>query len=122
MSGKQFLGVLLVAAVAAFAGATFAVRLLPPDLSRQSLSVREYHLLDAGGVRRASFEVSYTEEPTLILRDREGKRRAALSFSESGEVLWSRSVTAPDSVHLLTHDGRQASLTVKDSGVRPCAD
>jgi hypothetical protein len=110
MSGKQFLTVLLVVAVAAFAGGLFAVRMFPPNASQKSVSAQEYHLLDAGGVQRASFEVSISDEPSLILRDREGKQRAMLSFTESGEALWSRSMTAPDSVHLLTHDGRQPFL------------
>jgi len=106
MSGKQFLAVLLVVAVAAFAGGLFAVRMFPPNASQKSVSAQEYHLLDAGGVRRASFEVSISDEPSLILRDREGKQRAMLSFTESGEALWSRNTSATDTLHLLAHDGK----------------
>ena len=110
MSGKQFFILLIVVAIAAFAGGMAATRIFPSSALQKAVSAREYHLLDVAGVRRASFEVSITDEPSLVLRDREGNRRAVLSFSESGEALWSRSMTAPDSVHLLTHDGRQPFL------------
>jgi len=106
MSGRQFLLVLLVAASAAFAGGTFAVRLLPPAASQKTVSAREYHLLDSEGVKRASFVVSITEEPSLILRDREGKRRTVISFTESGEALWSEVTPTQDSTHFLAHNGR----------------
>lgn len=107
MSGKQFLAVLLVAAVAAFAGGLFAVRFFPPNATEKSVSAQEYHLLDLAGVQRASFEVSISDEPSLILRDREGKQRAVLSFTESGEALWSRNASATDTLHLLAHDDKQ---------------
>jgi hypothetical protein len=110
MSGKQFFVLLIVVAIAAFAGGMAATRIFPSSAPQKTVSAQEYHLLDAAGVRRASFEVSITDEPSLVLRDQEGKRRAVLSFSESGEALWSQSLTAPDSVHLLTHDGRQPFL------------
>jgi hypothetical protein len=110
MSGKQFLLTLLVAAAAAFAGGIFAVRLFPPSAIQKSVSAQEYHLLDAEGVKRASFVVSITEEPSLILRDREGKRRTEISFTESGEALWSQNPAAPDTTYLLAHDGRQPFL------------
>jgi hypothetical protein len=116
MSTKQFLLVLLTAAVASYAGGTFAVRLLPPNPAQKTVSSQEFHLLDGQGVRRASFTVSLTEEPTLILRDREGKRRSVLSFTEGGEVLWSWNSNAADTLKENAHEGSEHFLTSNDWG------
>jgi hypothetical protein len=109
MSGKQFFVLLIVVAIAAFAGGAAATRIFPSSAPQKAVSAREYHLLDVAGVRRASFEVSITDEPSLILRDREGNSRAVLSFGESGEAIWSRSAGAADTLNLAAHSGRRPS-------------
>lgn len=122
MGTKQFLLVLLTAAVASFAGGTFAVRLLPPNPQQKTVSSQEFHLLDAQGVRRASFTVSLTEEPTLILRDREGKRRSVLSFDESGEAMWSSDTGSADTFIEITHDASEHLLRSDNRGNQPCTE
>ncbi|HEY3293913.1 MAG TPA: hypothetical protein VGL38_00590 [bacterium] len=89
MSGRQFLILVLVVAIAAFAGGAFSVRWLQSSSPQKSLAARELHLVDESGTERASFQINLADAPSLILRDKQGHRRAMLSFTENGEPIWS---------------------------------
>jgi hypothetical protein len=89
MSGKQFLILVLVVAIAAFAGGAFSVRYLQSTSPQKSVVAHEIHIVDSNGIERASFVINLADEPSLILRDKEGHRTAMLSFSENGEPIWS---------------------------------
>jgi hypothetical protein len=97
MSGKQFALLTLLVVMAGFLGGWLSARWLPVSRTARTISSGEYHLVDAAGVRRASFEINLADEPCLILRDQQGNRRAILSFTENGEPVWS---AATDSLNL----------------------
>lgn len=104
MSSRQFIFLLVVVALAGFAGGLAGSRMFPAASRVNGITCCEYHLADAAGVRRASFVMSLDDEPSLILRDREGRRRAALSFNENGEAFWSSlTSTSPETVNLAAH-------------------
>lgn len=104
MSGRQFVIFLIVGAAAAFVGGMAAVRMVTGKSVHRSMSAQEYHLTDIAGVKRASFSVSLIDEPALVLRDKDGKQRAILSFTESGGVYLSAATTdsLPGSGNLIT--------------------
>jgi len=89
MSGKQFLILVLVVAIAAFAGGAFSVRYLQSNTPQKSVVAHEIHIVDANGTVRASFVINLADEPSLILRDKQGRRQSMLSFTENGEPIWS---------------------------------
>ncbi|RPH93631.1 hypothetical protein EHM69_09695 [candidate division KSB1 bacterium] len=104
MSSRQFILLLAVVALAGFAGGWTGSRMFPPSSAVTSITCREYHLTDAAGVRRASFIISLDDEPSLILRDRDGRRRSTLSFDENGEAFWSSlTSSSPETVNLAVH-------------------
>jgi hypothetical protein len=88
MSGKQFLILVLVAAISAFTGGALSVRWFQNSAPQKAVVAREFHIVDDNGVKRASFVINLAEEPSLILRDKHGLRSAMLSFSENGEPIW----------------------------------
>jgi len=89
MSGKQFLILVLVVAIAAFTGGAVSVRWFQSTAPQKSVVAREFHVVDENGVQRASFAINLADEPSLILRDKQGHRSAMLSFTETGEPVWS---------------------------------
>jgi len=89
MSGKQFLILVLVVAIGAFTGGAFSVRWFQKSAPQKSVTAHEMHLVDENGIERASFVINLADEPSLILRDKQGQRRAMLSFTENGEPIWS---------------------------------
>ena len=89
MSGKQFLILVLVVAIAAFAGGAVSVRWLQSGAAQKAVVAHEIHIVDDNGTERASFVINLADEPSLILRDKQGHRTAMLSFTENGEPMWS---------------------------------
>lgn len=89
MSGKQFLILVLVVAIAAFAGGAVSVKWFQSSAPQKSVVAHEFHIVDDDGIERASFAINLADEPSLILRDKQGHRRAMLSFSENGKPIWS---------------------------------
>ncbi len=89
MSGKQFLILVLVVAISAFLGGAASVKWFQSNAPFKSVAAHQIQLVDDNGIERASFVINLADEPSLILRDKQGHRRSMLSFSENGEPIWS---------------------------------
>ena len=93
MSGKQALVTMLLIVVAGFLGGMASERLFGGAAKARTITAQEYQLVDAGGVRRATFVVNITDQPSLILRDKDGHAQATLSFDAQGQPVWSMAMS-----------------------------
>ena len=92
MSGKQIYLSMILVVVAGFLGGMVSERLFGGAAKARSVTAQEYQLVDASGMKRATFVVNIMDQPSLILRDNQGHPQATLSFDAQGQPVWSMAV------------------------------